>query len=158
MSEESSERHRGAEEVARRAAARLAGEVDPGLPALTERAIAGGGAAEGMRSYDPALAIALGGFLLSVAQLGWTIYRDLKADREKAAEKADRDRAQDRDERRVGLGALLARRIRLGMQMPAGVTPERRDRIVEVVVEEILRGDEGSKAEGAGGWDRKALR
>jgi hypothetical protein len=42
--------------------------------------------------------------------------------------------------------------------MPTGVTPERRDRIVEVVVEEILRGDEGSKAEGAGGWDRKALR
>jgi hypothetical protein len=128
--------------------------VDPGLPALTERAIAGGGAAEGMRSYDPTLAIALGGFLLSVAQLGWTIHRDLKADREKAAEKADRDRLSDR----AGLGALLARRIRLGMQMPAGVTPERRDRIVEVVVEEILRGDAGPEAGGAGGWDRKALR
>jgi hypothetical protein len=154
MSEESSERHRGAEEVARRAAARLAGEVDPGLPALTERVIAGAGAAEGMRSYDPALAIALGGFLLSVAQLGWTIYRDLKADREKAAEKADRARLSDR----AGLGALLVRRIRLGMEAPAGVTPERRDRIVEVVVEEILRGDEGSEAAGAGGWDRKELR
>jgi hypothetical protein len=157
MSQESSERRRGAEEVARRAAARLAGEVDPGLPALTERAIAGGGAAEGMRSYDPTLAIALGGFLLSVAQLGWTIYRDLKADREKATEKADRDRIPDR----AGLGALLVRRIRLGMEAPAGVTPERRDRIVEVVVEEILR-DDGSPGSrgvtGAGGWDRKELR
>ena len=154
MSQESSEGRGGSEEVARRAAARLAGEVDPGLPALTERAIAAGGAAEGMRSYDPALALGLAGFLLSVAQFGWTIYRDLKADREKAAEKADRDRVQGR----AGLGALLARRIRLGMEAPAGVTPERRDRIVEVVVEEILRGDAGPEAAGAGGWDRSELR
>jgi len=34
----------------------------------------------------------------------------------------------------------------------------RRDRIVEVVVEEILRGDAGPEAGGAGGWDRKELR
>jgi hypothetical protein len=128
--------------------------VDPGLPALTERVIAGAGAAEGMRSYDPALALGLAGFLLSVAQFGWTIYRDLKEDRQKAAEKADRDRLQDR----AGLGALLARRIRLKMETPTGVTPERRDRIVEVVVEEILRDDAGPEAGGAGGWDRKALR
>jgi hypothetical protein len=44
------------------------------------------------------------------------------------------------------------------MEAPGGVTPERRDRIVEVVVEEILRGDAGPEAGGAGGWDRKELR
>jgi len=154
MSQERPERPAGPEGVARRAAARLAAEVDPALPALTERAIAGGGGAERMRSYDPALGIALAGFLLSVAQFGWTIYRDLKADREKAAEKADRDHIPDR----AGLGGLLARRIRLAMETPAGVTPERRDRIVEVVVEEILRDDAGPGVTGAGGWDRKELR
>lgn len=153
MSQETVERL-AANAVARRAAARLAGEVDPSLPALTERAIAEGAPREGMRSFDPTLAIALGGFLLSVAQFGWKIYRDLKEDRGKAAEKA----AESRDQERAGLGTLLARRIRLGMETPPDVTPERRDRIVEVVVEEILRYEPGSGAGGAGGWDRKELR
>jgi hypothetical protein len=143
-----------AEEVARRAAVRLGAEVDPALPALTEQAIAEGGSVERMRSYDPALGIALAGFLLSVAQFGWTIHRDLKLDREKAAETAERERIPDR----AGLGGLLARRIRLAMETPAGVTPERRDRIVEVVVEELLRDDAGLEAAGADGWDREELR
>ncbi len=144
----------GAEAVARRAAARLADEMGLELPALTERAIAGDGAAEGMRSFDPALALGLAGFLVSVARFGWTIYRDLRSDREKAKEKADRERREDR----AGLGALLARRIRLGMALPAGVTAEGRDRIVKVVVEEILRDDAGLESGGAGGWDREELR
>lgn len=157
MSQETVEKL-AANAVARRAAARLAEDVDPSLPALTERAIVEGEPREGMRSFDPTLAIALGGFLLSVAQFGWTVYRDLKEDREEAAKEA----AGSGDRDRAGLGALLARRIRVGMETPPGVTPERRDRIVEVVVEEILRHEPGAgPGDGAGGpdgWDRTELR
>lgn len=121
------------EALARRAAARLAGELDPALPALTERAIAGEGGETRMRSYDPTLALGLAGFLLSVAQFAWTIYRDLKEDR-KDAEENVAEQAQERNK----LDALLAREIRLGIDLPPGVTPDQRDRVIEVVVEEML--------------------
>lgn len=147
-------RQGGGEGLARRAAVRLAGEVDPNLPALTERAIAEGGAVGGMRSFEPVSGLALAAFLLRVAQFGWTIYRGLKKDRERAAEKAAETRAKGGS----GLGPLLARRIRLGVELPAGVSPERRDRIVEVVVEEILHEDERSGGAAVGGWDDEELR
>ncbi len=117
------------EALARRAATRLAGELDPRLPALTERAIAGEDGEIRTRAYDPTLALGLAGFLLSVAQFAWTIYRDLKKDRKDEEEKAAE---------RGKLGPLLARKIRLGVDLPSGVTPEQRDRVIEVVVEEIL--------------------
>lgn len=124
------------EALARRAAARLAGELDPRLPALTERAIAGEGSETRTRSYDPTLAIGLAGFLLSVAQFAWTIYRDLKEDRKDVEEKSA-EQARERNK----LGPLLARKIRLGIDLPPGVTPDQQDRVIEVVVEEILHPD-----------------
>lgn len=144
----------GGEELARRAAARLAGEVEPNLPALTERAIAEGGVVGGMRSFEPVSGLALAAFLLSVAQFGWTIYRDLKEDREKSTEKAAEARAKGVG----GLGPLLVRRIRLGINLPVGVSSAHRDRIVAVVVEEILNEEERSGGAAGGGWDDEELR
>ncbi len=113
-------------DVARRAAARLA-DLDPRLPAFTERALAGHEEAR-TRSFDPATAIALAGLLVSMVQAGWSMWRDVKKDREEAA------RAR----------AVVARRLRLAFPDPRGLSPADRDRMIEVVLDEL-------GAPGAGG-------
>jgi hypothetical protein len=111
------------EDVARRAAARLAREIDPALPAVVEGQLRGGGGAEPpVRFFEPATTIALGGLLVSLASLAWTIYRDLKKD---AAAPAPE---------------VLARRLRLDADLPEAVTSERRERLIAVVVEEVIAG------------------
>jgi len=66
------------DDVARRSAARLL-EIDPGLPAQVERALAEDPLAQPAdRLIDP---ISLGALIVSVASLGWTIYHDTKKDR-----------------------------------------------------------------------------
>jgi hypothetical protein len=115
----------------RRAAGRLAEELNPSLPAMTERMLAEGTDAEPRRSFDPMTGLAVAGFLLAVAQLGWKVYRDVKEDREKAAEQAE-----DPDRHRIR--SVMARRIRLELEAPAGMSEAHRDRVVDVVVEEIL--------------------
>jgi hypothetical protein len=71
--------------IARRAAQRLAGEIDPTLPDLVEHELAKDPLEQShKRPLDP---ISLGGLIVSLAALGWTIYRDLKNDR-KAAQKS----------------------------------------------------------------------
>ncbi len=122
--------------AARRAAERLAGELDPALPALTERVLAAGADPEPRRSFEPATGLAVATFLLAVAQFGWKVYRDVKEDREKAAEKSE-----DPDRRRIR--SVMARRARLELEPPEGMSEARRDRMVDVVMEEILA--EGSE-------------
>lgn len=112
-----------APDVARRAASRLAAEFDPTLPALTERVLVEDGEPRRMRSYDLGTGLAVAALLVSAAQFGWQIYRDLKSDRE-----ADGKRNVQ----------LLVRRIRLSLTEPSDLTPKQRDRLLEVVAEEIV--------------------
>ncbi len=114
--------------IARRAAARLADRLDPKLPALTERALAGG--EDTMRSYDAGASIALAALLVSAIQLGWQVYHDLKKDR--------KDK-KDGEEGPRQLQAVLVRRLRIGLtEVPRGLPAEQRDHLLEVVAEEIL--------------------
>lgn len=118
--------------IARRCALRLA-DLDPNLPALTERALAGGAAPGVPTRYEPATAIALASLLVSVVGTGWRIYRDLKEDRD------EKDRpATPTSALVVPPQELLARRVRQQTQLPRGVRETERDRIIEVVVAEIL--------------------
>lgn len=68
-------------ETARRSAARLAAALDPGLPAMTERVLAGAEPTRSAVTFDAGTSIALAGLLLSIVQFGWTVYRDLRKDR-----------------------------------------------------------------------------
>lgn len=119
--------------VARAAAARLAADLGSDLPALTERALAQEGAASRRRSFDIATSLAIAGFLLSAVQFGWQIYRDLKAEREKKEQ-------EEKDGKRQTL-QLLVRRMRLSLDPAPDLTPQQRDRLLEVVAEEILAGE-----------------
>lgn len=114
------------EDIARRAAGRLAPEIDPALPAVVEGQLRGGGGGGGagppLRFLEPATTIALAGLLVSLASLAWTIYRDLK-----------KDAAAPSPE-------VLARRLRLDAELPEAVTTERRARLIAVIVEEVVAG------------------
>jgi hypothetical protein len=116
--------------VARAAASRLAADLGSDLPALTERALAQEGAANRRRSFEIATTLAVAGFLLSAVQLGWQVYRDLKAEREKKEQDTKRQTLQ-----------LLVRRMRLALDPAPDLTPQQQDRLLEVVAEEILAGE-----------------
>ncbi len=117
-------------DLARRIAERLADD-DPDLPALTERVLVEGPKpAATARSFDPGTTIALAALLVSAAQFAWGVHRDLKQDRRQAAKDED---AEVRRE-------LLLRRLRLKMDASPGVSPAQRDRVFDVVVEEVLAG------------------
>ncbi len=112
------------DDIARRAAARLA-EGDPRLLGEVERELATGGADAGgpPRRFELATAVALGPLIVSVATLAWTIYRDLRADRAKPTADA------------------LARRIRIEIGAPGRAEAAQQDRVITVVVEEVLASD-----------------
>ncbi|MFP5289021.1 MAG: hypothetical protein ACLGI9_25005 [Thermoanaerobaculia bacterium] len=115
-------------DAARRAAARLAPDLGSDLPAFTERALAGQESIPPRRSYDAGVSLAVAALLVSLAQFGWQIYRDLKEDREKR-EEADRRQTLQ----------VLIRRMRLSLDAPPqGLSAQQRDRLLEVVAEEIL--------------------
>lgn len=106
-------------EIARRAAQRLAG-LDPSLPAATERLLHG---APRRRSLDVGTSIALSSLLLSLVQLGWTVYQDHLRQKEKP------------ELREILVQRLL---VRIEESGDALLPPGERDRVVEVVAEEIL--------------------
>lgn len=114
-------------EIARRSAARLA-DLDPALPAFTERLLAGETPPRRRGFADPGLALALASFLLTLAQFGWQIWRDLKGDGE------ERRDAELREALREDLVNAL-RQGAGGLELPA---PER-DRAIQTVADEILR-------------------
>jgi hypothetical protein len=108
---------------ARAAAGRLSGEFGPRLPVDVEAALHAPEAQGAPDQYfvDP---ISLGALLVSVAGLAWKIYQDIKA-------KSAKEPAHD----------VVERRVRV--EIDAGtLTPEQRDRIIEVVVSETLSGSE----------------
>ncbi len=114
-------------ETARRAAARLA-DLDPTLPAFTERLLAGETPPRRRGLADPGLAIALASFLLTLAQFGWQIWRDLKGE----GSKEDEMEKRDAELREALVNAL--RQQAGGLELPA---PER-DRAIQTVADEIL--------------------
>ena len=109
------------EDVARRSAARLSGEIGASLPAVVERELQAGDE-EQPAKYEPASLIALAGLLVSIASLAWTIYRDLKKETDKPSSE------------------VLGRRVRVSVELPEGVTAEQRDLMIGVVVEEVVEG------------------
>jgi hypothetical protein len=111
-------------ELARAAARRLAPELDPGLEMRVERVLSTAVADSPPARFE-AVTLAVAALVVSVSQFAWQIYRDLKEDREKARDAAARE--------------AIARRIRMEIELPAGVTPAQRDRVIGAVLEELDR-------------------
>ncbi|TPW00460.1 MAG: hypothetical protein USCAAHI_00087 [Beijerinckiaceae bacterium] len=107
------------DDIARRAAQRLSGDLGQDLPAAVEAELQAGG--KGPERYEPGTLIALATLLLNVAKFAWDIYRDRTKDT-KAAPSAE----------------TIARTIRLEPKSFEGVSTEQRDKIINVVVEELL--------------------
>jgi hypothetical protein len=109
------------DDIARSAAQRLSAELDRNLPAMVEAELRGGKPPE---RFEPlALAIAFAALVVSASQLAWNVYRDLKKERKAAP---------DRD--------LVARQLRLEIKLDGKVTEEQRDKIIAVVVDEMVKG------------------
>ena len=111
-----------AEDIARSAAAKLARELDPALPAYVERQIEAG--SEGGKQFiEPGTTIALASLLVSMASLAWTIYRDLR--KETARPSLD----------------VVRTRVRVQLELPEGVSLTQRDQMIAVVVEQLAGED-----------------
>ncbi|TVR84695.1 MAG: hypothetical protein EA405_01020 [Rhodospirillales bacterium] len=107
-------------ETARSAAARLAPQVGADLPAHVEAALHGAPREPTQMEPTAALLIALGGLIVSATGLAWQIYRDLKKDVAPPVPQ------------------VLERQLRLQIGVPPEVSPEQRDRVIQVVVAEVL--------------------
>jgi hypothetical protein len=119
--------------VARSAASRLAADFGSDLPAFTERALLVQEGGTRRRSFDAGVSLAMASLLLTAVQFGWQIYRDLREDREKR-------KKEEGDERQTL--QVLVRRMRLSLGEPSDLTPQQRDRLLEVVAEEILASED----------------
>jgi hypothetical protein len=108
-----------AADLARRAAAGLSGKLGARLPTDVEAAIEGSESAP--QFVDP-VTIALATLVLNVAKFAWDIYKDSK----KAATPGPNPDA-------------IARRIRLEVELPSGVTEGQRDQVVAAVIAELPR-------------------
>jgi hypothetical protein len=107
------------EQCARAAAQRLTSEFGP----RGDRRRRSGATYEGAfprpeRYFDP---VSLGGLTVSIATLAWTIYKDIR----KTAPRPSHE--------------VLARRIRVQLSDADELDPAKRDRIIDVVVEEALQ-------------------
>lgn len=104
------------------AAARLS-DLDSDLPAAAERVLAGQDRPR-VRGLDANLTLTLASFLLGLAQFGWSIYQE--------------NRKEKKEE---GAREILIRRLTMRIEQVDGedlIPPGSRDRVVDVVVEEIL--------------------
>jgi hypothetical protein len=108
------------DDLARRAALRLADEQDRNLPAAVEAQIQAGGAVP--RRFEAAITIALAALILNAAKFAWDIYRDLKKDSKVAP-----------------APEVIARRMRLELKVSEEITIERRDRVITAVVDELMK-------------------
>lgn len=116
-------------EITRLAAARLA-DLDSDLPTAADRVLAGHDRPR-MRGLDANLTLTLASFLLGLAQFGWSIYQEQRQEQ----------RQELRKERREDSREVLIRRLQMRIEQVDGedlLPPGSRDRVVEVVVEEIL--------------------
>ena len=98
------------------------------MPDQVERALAEDPLAHApKRASDP---ISLGSLVVSLAALGWTIYRDLKSDRE-AAGAAQTASAE-------ALAARLREDATGAVRLPERVSAKQQNLIVAVIAEEIV--------------------
>jgi hypothetical protein len=109
--------------VARAAAATLEAEMPEGFGQTVEAEIAAGPGDRRPGSYEPATLIALGGLLVSATSLAWTIYKDLKKQTARPAE------------------AVVVRKVRLQLKEQGLPEDARSDRMIEVVVAEVIKAD-----------------
>ena len=113
----------------RRAAERLA-DLDPSLPIDVERQLAGA-RFRSLETFDLGAGVALAGVLLPAMQLAWQVWRDLKGDRDKDGERRRRE--------------TLLRRLRLEIRQLDDLTPAQRDRVLDVVADEVLAAGDGKR-------------
>lgn len=73
------------EDIARRVAERLAPALDATLPALVEQALAGDDDDGRPRLREPATLVGLASFVVSVASLTWSIFKDERGRAERRA-------------------------------------------------------------------------
>ncbi|HEX7291297.1 MAG TPA: hypothetical protein VF250_09245 [Conexibacter sp.] len=105
--------------AARAAAGRLAAELGGDLPMRVEAALAARDAERPLQQYvlDP---ISLGSLIVAIASLAWTIRTDLAKQTPRPANE------------------VVARSVRIALRDADGVRELPPDRVVEVVVEEVL--------------------
>jgi hypothetical protein len=108
--------------AARSAAAILAAELGPGLPAQVEAALAARGGQQRPDQYvDP---VSIGILVVAIATLAWEIYRDKHKDKHAAGP------AQP---------SVIARQVRIALRERDVAVPPGTERITEVVATEIIR-------------------
>jgi len=110
-------------DLALSAAAQLAPEFPTGLEALVEAELAKHGDDTVETFVDPATTISLASLLVSAAGLAWTIYRDLKSDRQAPAAQA------------------IERHVSLKLEEQGKAGSEHFRRVVEVVSEQVVKAD-----------------
>ena len=108
------------DEIARRAAQRLSGDLDHNLPATVEAQLQAGGRAP--ERYEPATVIALAALVLNVAKFAWDVYRDRKKDAAVAPS-----------------AEAIARTIRIDLKADEGISVEQREKVISVVVDELIK-------------------
>ena len=102
-----------AQDLARRAAARLAPQVgQPALPMRVEAILMGGDSKN--EHFDAAVAIAFASFLVSAATLAWKIWQDTRPPK-----------------------LEVVRTVRVELILPERITDAQRDQIIEGVVAEL---------------------
>jgi hypothetical protein len=123
-------------EIARTSAARL-NDLDPDLATAMDQVLAGQERPRrrsigGMGGLDAGATLTLASFVLSLVQFGWSVYRDQRRDQRRDQHQGQKEEVRD----------VLIRRLRMRIEQVDGgdelVPPGRRDRILEVVAEEIL--------------------
>lgn len=120
-------------EASRSAAAFLAADLGQNLPSQVEAALATRDAARRPDQFlDP---VALGGLVVSVATLAWTVYTDLRS-RAKDASATNLHEEPEVD--------AIARRIRNELRQQDIALPPGTERITQVVVTEIIRHSKAS--------------
>ena len=119
MSEHGSVTDGAVERGARAAARRLMAEQGQGVEVEVEAALYARGAQRRPEQYvDP---ISLGSLIVSVAALAWTVYRDLRKKTPKPARE------------------VVERRVRVELPPSNQTTAAERDRIIGVVVDEVIK-------------------
>ncbi|MFC5148289.1 hypothetical protein [Streptomyces aureoversilis] len=135
MSEQTAATDNPADRGARAAARRLSATHGAQLEAQVEAALHARGAGAGGRAgqYLDADPFALGSLIVSVASLAWTVYQDLRT----------RTPSPSR--------SVIARRVRIELPADGRSAAEERDRIIDIVVEEVTRDGEDGDGDGEQG-------
>ena len=118
--------------ITRRAVDRLANDIDKDLRRDVERELAKDPLEERPeRVFEP---ISFAALIVSLASFGWTVYRDLKKDREAA--KADRSATEAR------LAALLREEDHFAAgRLPPDMTAAQQSLVIAAIAAEIIAAD-----------------